>query len=66
MAFLVDETAKEIEKLSESDKAIIRRAVIFKISEPLYDAPEPASSSTETQEQAKRRRTALDASRYQL
>jgi hypothetical protein len=66
LAFLAEEKEKEIEALSESDKAIIRRAVIFKISEPLYDAPEPASSSTETQEQAKRRRTALDASRYQL
>ena len=63
LAHLVDERGDVIKTLPEGSKAIVRRAVIFKVDKPLY---EPPKQTIEPPEQLRRRELAEAASRYQL
>jgi energy-coupling factor transporter ATP-binding protein EcfA2 len=63
LAALVDEQDHTIRGMSESAKAIVRRAVVFKVDAPLYEARPPA---VEDPEHARRRVQAEAASRYLL
>jgi hypothetical protein len=63
LASLVSEHADIVKAFSECDKAIVRRAVIFKVTAPLFDPP---VVSLEDIESGKRRRLAQAELRYQL
>jgi energy-coupling factor transporter ATP-binding protein EcfA2 len=63
LAALVDEQDHTIRGMSESAKAIVRRAIVFKVNVPLYEV---AAAALENPEQARRREQAEAASRYLL
>ncbi len=52
-----------LKSLSERDKAIVWRAVIFTVAEPFFEASAP---ELETEQQAKRHRKATTDGRYML
>ena len=63
LASLVSEHADIVKAFSECDKAIVRRAVIFKVTAPLFDPPVVSLADIES---GKRRRLAQAELRYQL
>ena len=63
LAWLANESGDVLKTLSECEKAIVRRAVIFRVQEPLFDAPRPEA---EDENLAKRRKIAEIEGRYQL